>query len=148
MRPRGAARGLRTEELCMRLSLSLAVVAAGILLASCASKPKMQPSTPAPQPASPQRIAKIRQAYQQIHPNARVGVVKATLPSARFAAVGDIPVRDFADNDIVTFIDSDQNVLTTGVVINRSSDLLHVQYDPPQPGRREPRVGDLAVRFQ
>ena len=129
----------------VRQTISLVMLAA--VLAGCRSAPKMKPSTPAPQPATPQRVEQIRQMYQRQNADIRVGLVIATLPQYRLAAVGDIPVKDIALNEIVTFIDGDENPLTTGLVVNKTEDTIHVKYDPFSPGRREPRVGDLAVRL-
>ena len=113
-------------------------------LAGCAHRT----DTAVSQPAPPADVQAVRQAIRASDPKAIVGVVTAVLPDTSFASVGDVPVADFHVGEVVTFIDGEQHSLTHGVVKGISGDSLHVQYDKPATGGREPQVGDLAVRFK
>lgn len=88
----------------------------------------------------------IRAAYQRINPANRVGVVIATLAEENLAAVGDIAVKEFQIGDPIVFIDVREKPLVSGRIINITENALHVRYPKATRGRREPRVGDLAVR--
>ena len=97
-------------------------------------------------PATPEQLAAIRDEYRSSDPMARVGQVTDVLPADHLALVGSIAVKDFSVGDIITFLDSNRQVLTMGTVeaINRSN--ITVRYEPPDKTGREPVTGDLAVR--
>ena len=116
-----------------------------VVIIGCA--PKRVPSQPSPQPASAQQVQTIRDAYSRAYPDSRVGVVIATRKPDRLVAVGEVSGGDFREGETVTFIDAQQRVLTTGTVVRILPDSLHVAYDPPQHGRRDPGVGDVMVRL-
>jgi len=101
---------------------------------------------PVAPPATPEQLAAIRDEYRSSDPMARVGQVTDVLLSDHLALVGSISVRDFAVGDIITFMDSNRQVLTLGTVeaINRSN--ITVRYQPPDKDGRDPVIGDLAVR--
>jgi hypothetical protein len=119
----------------------LIVAAILVVLAGCSGS-----SLPPAPPVTAAQLAAIRDQYRQSDPEARVGVVTAVLPSANLASVGSLPAQDFTVGDVVSFIDSNQAVLTMGHVetINKSS--IIVRYDPPDRHGREPLAGDMAVR--
>jgi hypothetical protein len=94
---------------------------------------------------SEQDVASIRARYQRMNPDNRVGVVTAVLPQSKLAAIGDLPLQDFAIGDVLTFIDAREQPFNTGVVVNATASALHVKYDA---SRRAPREGDLAVRLR
>ncbi len=48
---------------------------------------------------------------------------------------------------MITFLDGNQKVLTTGKVIRVLPEAVHVKYEAPATGSRAPVVNDLAVRF-
>ena len=98
------------------------------------------------EPASPQTVQEIRQSYQTVDPNARVGVVVATLPQKGLVAVGDVAVADFKEGDVLVFMDSQRHLIATGKVIAKTADALHVSYDIDAADGREPQIGDLAVK--
>ena len=98
------------------------------------------------EPASPQTVQEIRQSYQAIDPNARVGVVVAALPQKGLVAVGDVAVADFNEGDVLVFMDSQHHIIATGKVIAKTADALHVSYDIAAADGREPQIGDLAVK--
>ena len=124
--------------------LAMVVVAAG-LLSGCRADKEQQ--APAP-PATEDRVRMIRQSYQTIDPGARVGLVAETLPEYRLVAVSEMPVDEFREGDVVTFIDTNEEVLVNGRVVAKTDDALHVKYDEPsKPGQRAPQKGDMAVRF-
>ena len=100
----------------------------------------------AAEPASPQTIQEIRQSYKSVDPNARVGVVIATLPQKGLVAVGDVAVADFKAGDVLVFVDSQRHIIAAGKVVAKTADALHVSYDITVTDQREPQVGDLAVK--
>jgi hypothetical protein len=112
-----------------------------LALGGCAS----QQHSIAP-PATPEQLAAIRDEYRGSDPMARVGQVTDVLQSDHLALVGSVSVKDFAVGDVITFLDSNRQVLTLGTVeaINRSN--ITVRYEPPDKTGREPVIGDLAVR--
>ena len=89
-------------------------------------------------------VASIRERYQRINPNNRLGVVVAVHESSNHAAVGDIPLQDFGIGDVLVFLDARERPFNSGEIVNATSSALHVRYDPQ---RRAPRVGELAVRL-
>jgi hypothetical protein len=116
--------------------------AALILMAGCAKSGESVPATPA-------MVRTIRQQVATTNPSALVGVVIAVEPKGRpFAAVGDVPAQEFHEGDPIAFIDSNQNELTHGIVRRVVADAVHVEWFKPTNGQREPRVGDLAVRYR
>jgi hypothetical protein len=125
------------------LLLSIAMTI-GVAAAGC--RPKNAPPPPAPRPASSATVQQIRASYARAYPESRVGVVIAALPEESLVAVGEVRGGDFRENQVVTFLDSDQRMLTTGTVVRLLEDSIHVRYDAPQRDGREPRVGDVMVR--
>jgi hypothetical protein len=100
-------------------------------------------------PASPQVVVAIRKEITASNPDALVGVVIAVEPKGRpFAAVSDVPAEQFREGDPMTFIDSNNNQLTHGIVRRIVGNMVHVQWYPPLKDQRAPRVGDLAVRYR
>jgi hypothetical protein len=104
-----------------------------------------QPLAVAP-PVTDAQLASFRDQYRRTDAEARIGLVTAVLPSAHLASVGSVPTQDFTIGDVMTFIDSNQAVLTLGHVEAINSNSLTVRYDPPDKHAREPLVGDMAVR--
>jgi hypothetical protein len=123
------------------ISRLIAVAALPIMMTGCLTQ-----SLPVAPPVTSAQLAVIRDQYRRTDPEARVGVVTAVLPSSHLASVGSIPTKDFTIGDVVSFIDSNQVLLTMGHVetINQSS--VIVKYDPPAATGREPVQGDMAVR--
>jgi hypothetical protein len=109
----------------------------------CANKSKSQGAKLPP--PSAQDAAAVRERFLRANPQARVGIVAAVAPKTHLAAVGDVPLQDFAIGDVVTFIDAEEHPFNTGTVVNASSQYLHVQYETD---RRAPRVGELAVHIR
>lgn len=97
-------------------------------------------------PASAQTLQEVRQSYQAIDPNARVGVVIAALPGKGLVAVGDVVVADFNEGDVVVLMRSDRHIIAAGKVVAKTADAVHVSYDISSADEREPAVGDLAVK--
>jgi hypothetical protein len=96
-------------------------------------------------PASPEQVQQIREVYQTVDPNAKVGTVIAVLPKKGLAAVADIPLDQVAIGDTLVLMDSKQKIIGAGHVIEKTSDALQISYDVTAQGR-QPRVGDLAVK--
>lgn len=106
-----------------------------------------RPEQPAPV-ASRDRVQQLRESYQRVNPNARVGVVTAVLPDENLAAVGDVPVGDFEVGQSMTITDANGDTLAIGQIVRITGDSLHLKYPAPPAGHRAPQVGDLAVRVQ
>jgi hypothetical protein len=117
-----------------------------LLLGGCRSK--TPPANPDPAMANQDAVRSIRQSYQAADPNARVGVVTATLPEASLAEVRDVDPNEFRVGDAITFIDPAEHVLVNGTVVYINPDSLHVKYETPRQSQRPPRQGDLALRFK
>lgn len=110
------------------------------LLAGC------QANTAAAPPASDAQAQALRQQLASSGTKAYVGLVIAVRPQDKFVAIGDVPVRDFHQGDAFVIVDSNQNVLAHGTVRAVTSDAVHLKYWVAS-GGRDPRVGDLGVRF-
>ncbi len=117
-------------------------VFAAALLVGCA------PNKAAPAENGRAVLPSLQARYQRMYPGSRLGLVIAADPQFRLVAVGDLKPSDFRVNQIVTFIDPQENVLTTGTVVRLLPDAIHVKYDVPQPGHRAPRAGDIMIRFK
>ena len=113
------------------------------LLAGCQANPSAQ-TADGSNGGGDQVAAKIRQRYQRVNPNNRVGIVSAVKADAKLVAIGDIPVQDFGVGDVLVFIDRAERVIASGVVVNATPTALHARYEAK---KREPRVGDLAVHL-
>ncbi len=121
--------------------IACGLLAAGLLI-GCQSTSK-QP--PAPTVISAAAVRAIEQNYQRVNPNTHVGQVVEVHAEAQLAAIGDVAVNDFAENDVVVFIDAKGNVIANGRVRRIIADHLAVKYVADQPGQRAPHKGDLAV---
>jgi len=123
----------------------IAVVIIALLTLGCARSQKTL-AAPAPPPlSSDERLAQIRQKLSRQEPMAIVAPVVETPADAQLAAPGEVSVDQFHRGDIITSIDSEMNVIDTGMVIKITSDQVHVRYDLPDAAHRQPRVGDLGV---
>jgi hypothetical protein len=98
--------------------------------------------------AAATNVADIRARYQRLDPANQVGLVIASEPSANLVAVGEINPANVRVGDKVVFVDSRENALTTGTIVRKLTNALHVEYDPPAAGHRAPRDGDVMVRFR
>ena len=121
------------------------IVALGLLPAGCTRSQKTLAPPPPPPLSSDERLAQIRQTLSRQEPTAIVAPVVETLSNAKLAALGDVGVDQFRRGDIITFIDSEMNVINTGIVTRITNDQVHVRYDPPDAAHREPRPGDVGV---
>lgn len=124
----------------------IAIVVA-FAVAGCAHKKPAPPPKPAPEATLQGALERLRPRYQAEHPNARLGVVIATRPQDRLVAVGDVPVKEMAIGQTVVLMNAREQVLTTGVIVRVLEDSVHAQYERPGADGREPRVGDVMVRF-
>jgi len=88
----------------------------------------------------------LRQQLAAADPHSYVGLIIAVRPQDKFVAVGDLPVGNFHEGDAFVIVDSKQNVLAHGTVRALTADAVHLKYWVA-PGGRDPRTGDLAVRF-
>jgi hypothetical protein len=130
----------------MRLPRITATAFLALGLLGCASQ-KKNPEMPVAAPASEARIMEIRQDYQRSDPNALVGVVIAVEKTEHLAAVGDIMLDKIRENDVVTFIDSNEVPIANGVVVRKTANAAHVRYEQVPGDGRDPVEGDLAVKF-
>ena len=126
----------------MRAVCCFALWLAGVVaLGGCAQKQAEQPKAE-PAPLSDDAVA----AYRRKHPDALIGRVVAIRPQDQLVSVGDVPVVDFRRGDAVTFLSGSDQQIGNGDVIDIMNERLIVRY--AQGGGREPRVGDLVVRFK
>jgi hypothetical protein len=123
------------------ISRLIATAALSLMMAGCLSS-----SLPVAPPVTSAQLAVIRDQYRRTDAEARVGVVTAVLPGAHLVSVGSIPTRDFSIGDVISFIDSNQALLTMGHVETINQNSIIVKYDPPEKTGREPLVGDMGVR--
>ena len=128
----------------MRLSRLTGTTLLALALIGCASQKKAE--APVAPPASESRVMEIRQNYQRKDRNAQVGVVVAVEAGDHLAAVGDIMLDQIRENDVVTFIDSNENPIANGIVVRKTSNAAHIRFESTS-GGRDPVVGDLAVKF-
>jgi len=142
MIPKRAVEWSRSPVLAAALSLG------AVLCGMSGCQPAPPPPPPATEPAmpSPDKIAELRQSYQQQAPGTLVGEVVGVLTSDRLAAVGDVPAQEFKEGDYVTFVDMSRKVINRGRVVRVVNDLVDVKYEPG--GVRPPRDGDLAIKLK
>lgn len=100
---------------------------------------------PVVQPLAPEAVQSIRESYLRVDPSTRVGTVIAALPEKGLVAVGQLPVNEFKEGDVLVFVDTSRQVIAAGKVVAKTTDALHVSYDVRGANGREPQVGDLAV---
>ncbi len=125
--------------------LTCAIVLAALATGGCRSnKPPASPT--APRAADTDAVQAVREKYFRAYPDSRVGVVTAARPQDQLVSVGEIQSEEFRENQIVTFLDGDQRILTTGTVVRILPESIHVRYHEPASGGREPRTGDIMVR--
>jgi hypothetical protein len=129
----------------MRLSRMTGTTLLAVGLLGCASNKKAE-GPPAPA-ASESRITEIRQNYTRNDPNAQIGTVIAVEKDAQLAAVGNLMLDKIREDDVVTFIDSNEKPIANGTVVRKTADAAHVKYEPIKPDGRDPVAGDLAVKF-
>jgi hypothetical protein len=113
------------------------------LLAGC-TPPKPQTAKPPSTPIGDDVIA----AYQKKHPDALIGRVVAIRPEDRLLAAGEFPVAEFKAGDAVVILGSGQEQIATGDVLSMGKSWIHVHYAETATGQREPKLGDLVVRFK
>ena len=124
-------------------AVATAVITAA-LVGGCASRSSTADEIAPPATAS--TVRQIRDTFQQQDPSTLVGLVIAVLPDSDLASIGDVPVDQFENNQLVTFIDSRQAIIAVGNVVNMTDDAVHVRYQPHGDKPRAPRIGDLAVK--
>jgi hypothetical protein len=136
----------------MVLRRSLLLIPSLILfLAGCQSgtKPVAAPLPPA---ATEEQAINVQAELQEHDPNSRTGLVTQVRPEDALAAVTlSAPAEGKADNkikvgDIFTFVDSTENPLANGKVINIDGGLIVISYLPSADGRA-PKEGDIAVHL-
>ena len=119
---------------------AMALSSALLLTTGCKST-----SEPPAAPVTPEQLSQMRSTFRHEDPDARVGVVVQVLPGSHLASVGDVPLKDFTEGDIISFVDSSGKILAMGKVETIKTDSLIVRYDV-SPSGRDPVVGDAAVR--
>lgn len=98
-----------------------------------------------PTPADETTLQQIRESYTRVDPSAKVGRVIAVLPENALVAVGDVNPADFEMGDVLVFINTKQQVIAAGHVVEKTANAIHLNYDVKEDGRA-PEVGDLAVK--
>jgi hypothetical protein len=135
----------------MRLLITLIIVTAAVVGSGCRSHRKPPPAAPVEErveAVSPQNADALRAAFRQQYPGSQLGVVVAAInhPNGHFVSVGGLQIDQVAVGQVVTFIDSKQRPLATGVIVNVLPDQVHARIDEPTLKRR-PQVGDMMVRL-
>ncbi len=121
-----------------RIALPLLMIAA--LVVGCTA-PKQTAGT---SPTSDQAIA-IRDSIKTNNPNAQVGFITYVLSENSLAMVADIDVSNLQVNNIVSILDSSENIVCHGRIAQIYSDnRIAISYDQ---GARAPSKGDVVVRF-
>ena len=115
------------------------VVAAGLIVGCQQNRPQQQAA--APEPAPIQAAEQLRQELVRANPDARVGIVAATV--GRFAAVREVPAGNVAENATVQVLDPNGEVVGYGIVRAVKDDSIHVLY--LDDARRGPAIGDLVM---
>jgi hypothetical protein len=126
---------------CRFAVMSLCVV---VLLAGCRRDLVPGPDAPA---INEERFAELREFYATMDPPAQLGIVTDVLPEHRLAAVGQIDLGPFREGQAISFMDSNERLIAHGYIERITSRELHVRYEAPGREEREPRVGDMAIRF-
>jgi len=127
---------------CLAAVLTFALSGCGPLNGDGTSSNDAMPASA----ADAQTVQSIRDKYFRAYPESQVGVIIAMLKDEPLAAVGDLPsTANLRENLIVTFLDRDERVLTTGTIVRVLQDSVHVRYDPPPRSGRTPRRGDIMV---
>jgi hypothetical protein len=129
----------------------VAFVAVLVSLVTCGCSPvNGDGSSSSAMPASAadaQTVQRIREKYFRAYTESQVGVVIATLQGEPFVAVGELAnPASMHENEIVTFLDRSERVLTTGTIVRILPDSIHVRYDAAPRSGRTPRRGDVMVR--
>lgn len=129
----------------MRSFLVAAILAAGLGLPGCQTK-----TNPAGgPPATPARLAEIRESYARQKPGTIVGQVTAVLREQNLLAVGDVPADRFARGDVVSILDGNEVTLAVGRVVrvdDKMQDPVHVKYES-RADARPPMEGDVVIRL-
>jgi hypothetical protein len=120
------------------------VFALAVLAATSGCK-KTQPPPPAQPTAAEDRVAEVRRTLSQQSPGVIVVPVVEVLETGKLAAGRSATPSQFHSGDIVTFIDTRMEVVGTGRVIQMTSDQVHVRWEDPQAGQREPQVSGHVV---
>lgn len=131
----------------MRLHLVVSMAFAMLFVVGCKHN-RLPHQADASYPATANILAQVRMHAQNLDPTARVGLVVEADPRNSLVAVGDVNVADFRPGQIVSFVDSRENVLTSGTVVRILQHTIHVKYDQPTAGHRAPRQGDIMIRFK
>lgn len=118
-----------------------ATTLAGSALVGCQGSSKSMAS----HPVSPEVLEQLRAEFTQADAGARLGSVDEVLSTASLLKVGQITGSDFPVNTYVAIIDSNKQVVANGKVVQNFTDAAHVRYE--KKGTREPKVGDVAVKF-
>ena len=128
----------------MTCSRTVALCLLGLFLLAGCTRPKPQAAKPPSTPIGDDMVA----AYQKKHPDALIGRVVAIRPEDRLLAAGEFSAADFKPGDAVMILGSDQEQLATGDVVSMGKSWVHVHYAEAATGQREPKLGDLVVRFK
>ena len=115
------------------------IVAAGLVV-GCQAK-REQPRAASADGPPVQAAESLRQSLVRANPDARVGIVAATV--GRFAAVRDVPAGNVAENATVQILDPAGEVVGYGLVRAVKDNTIHVLY--LEDARRGPAVGDLVM---
>jgi hypothetical protein len=117
----------------------LSAVLTSLVVSGCTSH------KPAAIPADEATLQQFRDTYTHVDPSAKVGRVIAVLPEKALVAVGDIKPADVQIDDVLVFMNTNNQIIAFGHVVEKTADAIHLNYDVKADGRA-PVVGDLAVK--
>lgn len=119
------------------------LMSAGVLVGCGTSGPKASTEMPTDQ----QTAAALQRSWESTHPGSKAGVVDAVLPARRYVSVAGLPLDEIQKDTVVSILDQRQRIIVSGVVIDKQSGRLQVNYEAVPGGERDPRIGDLVVWF-
>ena len=123
----------------LRLTMTLLAICCGLLIGIPACAPKNPPVDAQMTPAD--QVAALRESIQKSKPGSLVGQVLTTYE--QYAAVTDIPTKEVAIGQTISFLDAKGDPINNGTIARIIDDTLHVKFDTN--GKRPVQKGDIAV---
>jgi hypothetical protein len=119
-----------------------------VLSAACLAGCAQTQEQPVGQEVSPPGFNDIvRQKMIQDNPDALFGTVIAVRPQDRLVNVDGIPADKCRVGDVVAIYEGSQAIVGRIVLLVGSNDHVHVLYEAPGPGQRDPQNGDTVVKL-
>jgi hypothetical protein len=112
-----------------------------VLATGCATRPKTAPMS---SPPTAEQAAMFRESFMKVSPTAKVGIVGAILEGESLLMINDMPTDGVNPGDVVSFVDSTQNTIANGKVVEVLGNKVAASYTA---ATRAPVTGDVAVKF-